>query len=339
MQHRFATDQQQSHYPATFKGHYVPGTGYMLGWGTATPTDQDWAPGALYQVVSAASAALYKNDGTSAAASWTAVSLEGGLEDFGTLGLKADVIAESTAATGVTIDGVLLKDSLVQSGLDGTAGSVKVYPATADKGFLNITCANQTGDTEVTLTAGAMSSARTLTIRDPGAAASFLTTTDGTAAATTSTAVELTRACDMSTRSIAAGGTLSVTEATHGDRTILLDTAAGSVCTLPAPTVGMRVRFLVTVAPTSNFNQVKVAAGTDFMAGIVHILDEDGTTISSFRANGTADDNIQLNTTTTGGKIGDWLEFEGITSTIWAVRGELTCPTGSNPADPFSAAV
>ena len=33
--------------------------------------------------------------------------------DFGTVGIKADVIAEKTAATGVTIDGVLLKDGQV----------------------------------------------------------------------------------------------------------------------------------------------------------------------------------------------------------------------------------
>lgn len=40
----------------------------------------------------------------------------GAAQDFGSTGLKADVIAESTGATGVTIDGVLLKDNVVAVG-------------------------------------------------------------------------------------------------------------------------------------------------------------------------------------------------------------------------------
>lgn len=155
----------------------------------------------------------------------------------------------------------------------------------------------------------------------------------------TATAAELTRYTDRSTRSIAAGATLGLTEATHDGRTILLDTAAGSVVTLPAPTVGMRVRFLVTVKPTSNFHQVKVAAATDFLAGSVNLLDADGTAQTAYQADGTADDNIQLNGTTKGGQVGDWIEVEGITATQWAITGQLMCQAGSNIADPFSAAV
>ena len=155
----------------------------------------------------------------------------------------------------------------------------------------------------------------------------------------TATAAELNRATDTSGRSVAAGATLAVTEALHDGKTIKLDTAAGSVCTLPAPVVGMRVRFLVTVKPTSNFHQIKVAAATDFMAGSLNILDNDAAAQGAFAADGTADDNIQLNGTTKGGQVGDWIEVEGITSTVWAVTGNLVCPAASNPADMFSAAV
>lgn len=153
------------------------------------------------------------------------------------------------------------------------------------------------------------------------------------------TTAELNRVADRSTRSVAAGGTLSVTEALHDGKTILLDTAAGSVCTLPAPTVGMRVRFLVTVEPTSNFHQIKVAAATDFLAGQVNLLDADANAQTAYQADGTADDNIQLNGTTKGGQVGDWIEIEGITATQWAITGTLICKAGSNVADPFSAAV
>lgn len=157
--------------------------------------------------------------------------------------------------------------------------------------------------------------------------------------AVSATAAELNRGTDVSTRSIAAGATLAVTEATHESRTILLDQAAGSVCTLPAPVVGARFRFLVTVKPTSNFHQIKVAAATDFMGGVANILDADAAAQAAYWANSASSDNIQLNGTTTGGQIGDWIEIEGITSTVWAVTAQLNCPAGSNPATPFSAAV
>lgn len=153
------------------------------------------------------------------------------------------------------------------------------------------------------------------------------------------TAAEINRVCDRSTRQVAAGATLAITEALHDGKTIALDQAAGSVCTLPAPTIGMRVRFLVTVKPTSNFHQIKVAAATDFLAGVANILDLDAAAQQAFQADGAADDNIQLDGTTKGGQVGDWIEIEGISATQWAITAQLTCPAGSNPADMFSAAV
>lgn len=47
--------------------------------------------------------------------------------DYGADGIKADVIAESTAATGVTADGVLLKDSgITASGTNTLSGATTV---------------------------------------------------------------------------------------------------------------------------------------------------------------------------------------------------------------------
>jgi hypothetical protein len=45
----------------------------------------------------------------------------GAAEDYGAQGIKTDLIAESTAATGVTIDGVLLKDNAVTASSGITA--------------------------------------------------------------------------------------------------------------------------------------------------------------------------------------------------------------------------
>lgn len=152
------------------------------------------------------------------------------------------------------------------------------------------------------------------------------------------TAAELNRATDVSTRSIAAGATLSLTEAAHDGKTILLDTAAGSVVTLPAPVIGMRVRFLVTVKPTSNFHQIKVASASDFIRGSIHIVDSDANAATAYVGEAT-DDNIQLEGLTKGGNVGDWIELEGISATQWACRGLVVCTAGSNVADMFSAAV
>lgn len=154
------------------------------------------------------------------------------------------------------------------------------------------------------------------------------------------TATELNRVADVSTRLVAAGSSLSVTLAAHSDKVVLLDTAAGSVVTLPAASgSGARFYLPVSVTATSNSHIVKVANASDFMTGFIDILDLDGTTISSYKGDGAADDTVTMNRTTTGGFIGDWVECLDYKANLWLVRGKLTCAAGSNPADPFSATV
>ena len=62
----------------------------------------------------------------------------------------------------------------LDAGASGTAGSVDVFPATAARGKLAITAANQTGDTIVTFNINAMGQATQINAADPGAAASYL---------------------------------------------------------------------------------------------------------------------------------------------------------------------
>lgn len=62
----------------------------------------------------------------------------------------------------------------LDAGASGTAGTVDVFPATAAKGKLTLSCTNQTGDTIVTLNANAMGQATQVNIADPGAAASYV---------------------------------------------------------------------------------------------------------------------------------------------------------------------
>ena len=153
------------------------------------------------------------------------------------------------------------------------------------------------------------------------------------------TALELNRATDLSARVVAAGDALSATLAAHSDRTILLDTASGSVVTLPvAAATGARIRCIVSVKPTSNAHIVKVANSSGLLAGSVNLLDADSNAQTAYAFSGT-DDTLTWNGTTTGGQIGDWVEFEDILTNVWAVRGQSVCPAGSNVADPSSATV
>jgi hypothetical protein len=64
----------------------------------------------------------------------------------------------------------------VDAGASGTAGSVDVFPTTASKGKLSITAADSTGNTATTIVNAEQAGARTYTIPDAGASASFLMT-------------------------------------------------------------------------------------------------------------------------------------------------------------------
>ena len=154
------------------------------------------------------------------------------------------------------------------------------------------------------------------------------------------TTTEINRVADVSTRLVSVGGeTLSVTEATHDGKIILLDVSdSASTCTLPAASgSGALFRFIVSAVNTNN-HVIKVANADDTIDGSVNILDNDSNAQTAYAASGT-DDTITLNGTTTGGQIGDWIELVDIAANQWAVRGQLVCPAGSNVADMFSATV
>lgn len=158
----------------------------------------------------------------------------------------------------------------------------------------------------------------------------------------TATATELNRAADVSGRLVAAGGTLAVTEALHDGKTILLDTAAGSVCTLPAATgSGARFRFVVSVDATSNSHIIKVAASTDdlFLGSLLQTdTDTTDTLISMPALAGDTFDTITFsNDGTQGGLPGDIIEVEDIAAGTWAIFGHVN--GSGSVATPFSSAI
>lgn len=153
------------------------------------------------------------------------------------------------------------------------------------------------------------------------------------------TAAEIARNTDVSARLIAAGGTLTVTEAAHEGKVICLDTAAGSVVTLPDSTGGGgRYYFLITVTATSNSHVIKCANATDEMRGsIMAATDAAGLPINTWTA-ADNDDTITFNRTTTGTAAqGHWVECIDATSNHWFVRGFIE--QSGTEATPFSNTV
>lgn len=118
----------------------------------------------------------------------------------------------------------------LDAGASGTAGTLDVFPTTASKGKLAISCTDQTGDTTVSLVAGAMAAARTITIADPLAAANVMLGVQ-TSTARTATADGLT------TGTIADGGLWQFVTVTSAD--------ANHIVVLPTPTPGKLVVLYV----------------------------------------------------------------------------------------------
>lgn len=138
---------------------------------------------------------------------------------------------------------------------------------------------------------------------------------------------------------LAAGATRSLGPL-DAEKTIKLDTAAGSIVTLPASRGdGKRYLFLVTVLATSNSHIMKVANATDVLRGsILGSRVDVGNAVLGFAA-GATDDTVTLNRTTTGSvSLGEWVEFFDYATGFWHVGGVLTA-TGAAFATPFSATV
>lgn len=121
---------------ATAKLFFVPGHGYLLGWGNTVPAaaSTGWGKGALFihRDGSGGDDMLYVNTGSTTSSSFTSQSSVSG-SDFGAGGVKADLVDESTAGSGVKVGGTGIK-----VGFHGTApaaqGSAYTQTyATADK--------------------------------------------------------------------------------------------------------------------------------------------------------------------------------------------------------------
>lgn len=138
---------------------------------------------------------------------------------------------------------------------------------------------------------------------------------------------------------VAVGSTLAMSQDTHGGKTLLLDTATGSVATLPASTgSGAVYTFIVSALATSNSHVIQAANSSDAMQGFVFSRDDTSDNAVSFFAVAGTSDTITLNRSDTGSVVvGETIKVTDIAANRYQVEGFIA-NTGT-PATPFSAAV
>jgi hypothetical protein len=141
---------------------------------------------------------------------------------------------------------------------------------------------------------------------------------------------------------IAGGATLTLTPAQSGG-TVQLNTAAGSVITLPAATgSGATFTFYVSVLATSNSHIIYTSSangvgGTanNFVGLAFGTRVDSGNAVLGFAAQSTSN-TITLNRSTTGSvTLGEWIIVKDVAAATWRVEAFLSA-TGAAFATPFS---
>ena len=104
----------------------------------------------------------------------------------------------------------------------------------------------------------------------------------------------------------------------------LFDAADGVIYTLPAPVVGMKFDFLVTVAGSSNSYSIDTDAATTFIGGGVAAV---STTVAeggdSFVATISSTVSCDLDSAVTGRLVGTSLSLVALSSTTWGISGVI----------------
>lgn len=132
--------------------------------------------------------------------------------------------------------------------------------------------------------------------------------------------------------------TVTLTEADHAGKMIVLDRAAGVTVTLPASSGnGAKYTILVKTTVTSNSDIVKVANTSDSFVGRAIATKDEGTTSNNIWPVASGDDTITLNGSTTGGYAGDTIELIDIGGNKFVVNAFLK--QTASEATPFSATV
>lgn len=124
----------------------------------------------------------------------------------------------------------------------------------------------------------------------------------------------------LHTEVIACGATKTLTAADSG-ATVLLDTASGSILTLPAPVAGMEFDVFVSTSVTSNSHKINTDASTTFIGGAITMVIDTSATSEGQVGDPTSDVTITMNGSTTGGLYGTHIKLKALSSTVWLATG------------------
>ncbi|MCU0871775.1 MAG: hypothetical protein MUE50_05475 [Pirellulaceae bacterium] len=245
-------------------------------------------------------------------------------------------ISTITTATITTGNIATVNATNIDAGASGTAGTMDVFPSTASRGKIAITAADSAGDTITTIVNASQAGARTYTIPDAGASASFVMTagaqtiagakTFGSALVTTA-GVGAAAGTGVAATSELGDGIRHQTVLTFTDVAVALTDEAGVIAYGGLKIYDLPVGAIVVDAAVSNLDLTKSSAGVnadwdgDFSLGTttagndadlttteVDILAKTATpqaVAGVTTANGGAATNAYLNGTTTAGAAKD----------------------------------
>lgn len=147
---------------------------------------------------------------------------------------------------------------------------------------------------------------------------------------------EILSGVNAAVQSTAAATSLTLTQALHGNRTVMIASTTPITITLPAATgTGTVYRLVLTAAATATQHVIKVANTADAMVGLVLSLNTTAGVLIGFKPT-TTDDTLTLNGTTTGGGIGAVYEIIDGKTAVFVVKGR---DTAAMTTTPYSASV
>ena len=137
---------------------------------------------------------------------------------------------------------------------------------------------------------------------------------------------------------LTAGASQTVTAADSG-KIIVFNVAAATLCTLPAPKVGMKFTFITSILATGDHEIQAATNGHGFLGGVT-VVSTTAAKADAFSANANgADDFITMTGGTNGGGAGSIVTVVGIANAsaagCWLVSGNLLA-VGSTTVTPFA---
>lgn len=115
---------------------------------------------------------------------------------------------------------------------------------------------------------------------------------------------------------------------------VYVDTATAVAITLPTAAAGLRFRIAIGVTNTTGNHVISCGSGDLFQGGLAHVTSGTGQ-VGYYAPDTTADNTITLNSGTTGGEIGTYIDVYAVDATNWFVTG-IVLGAGNTPATPFS---